>query len=427
MSTEPSPQRLASERAAAPPGSALEDARQQARSAELARARRALLRHPLLTEAGPDPAALTLVRRHASELRAWFADETGWALLVGPESARLRKAPADLGDASRPARSGRGQPAFSRRRYVLLCLALAALERLEQQTTLGLLAEHVLGAASDPALVEAGIGFTMERRDERSDLVAVVRLLLAHGVLAKVAGDEQAYLDERGDALYDVDRRVLATVLSSPRGPSTIATADHDERLAALAGQREEDAEPATPAAIRRRLARRLLDDPVVYTAELDADEQAYLATQRPQLARRLAEPCGLVPELRAEGTALLDPTGEATDAALPEEGTDGHVTLLLAEHLAAAPDAWHRLEELEDHTIALAAEHSTAWRKAARTPEGARDACHDALARLAGLRLIERDGDAVRALPALCRYAADEPTVAGARQPGLLTGEDAP
>ncbi|QBI22064.1 TIGR02678 family protein [Egibacter rhizosphaerae] len=404
---------------------ALDDARSQARAAELARARRALLRHPLLTEAGPDPAALTLVRRHASELRAWFAEETGWQLLVGPESARLRKTPADLADASRPARSGRGHPAFSRRRYVLLCLALTALERLEQQTTLGLLADQVLGAASDPALAEAGISFTMERRDERSDLVAVVRLLLAHGVLAKVAGDEQAYLDERGDALYDVDRRVLATVLASPRGPSTIAATDHEARLAAVTGQGEGDTEPAGPATIRRRLARRLLDDPVVYTADLEPDEQAYLTTQRPQLARRLAEPCGLVPELRAEGTALLDPTGEATDAGLPEEGTDGHATLLLAERLAAEPDRWHGVDELEAHTAALAAEHATHWRKAAQTPEGARDLCRGALDRLAGLRLAERNGDAVRALPALCRYAADEPTVTQPRQQGLLESHD--
>lgn len=399
----------------------LDDARSQAKAADLARARRALLRHPLLTEAGPDPAALRAVRRHAAELRAWFAEETGWQLVVGPESARLRKTPADLGDATRPARSGRGQPAFSRRRYVLLCLALAALERSEHQTTLGLLAERVLAGASDPGLAEAGITFTMERREERSDLIAVVRLLLSYGVLARVAGDEQEYLDARGDALYDVDRRVLATVLASPRGPSTIAAHDHHERVAALTRHSEAEAEHAGSAAVRRRLARLLLDDPVVYTDDLDDDERAYLATQRALLARRLAEPCGLVPELRAEGTALLDPTGEATDAALPEEGTDGHATLLVAERLAADPDRWHPISELDEHVTALAERHASHWRKATQTPEGARDVCRRALHHLEGLRLVERDGEAVRARPALCRYAAEEPTVATPRQGGLL------
>lgn len=401
----------------------LDDARNQAKRADLARARRALLRHPLLTEAGPDPGALRAVRRHAAELRAWFAEEAGWQLIVGPESARLRKTPADVRDATRPARAGRGQPAFSRRRYVLLCLALAALERSEQQTTLGLLAERVLAGASDPGLADAGIAFTMERREERSDLIAVVRLLLAHGVLTRVAGDEQSYLDARGDALYDVDRRVLATVLASPRGPSTIAADDHHERVAALTRHSDADAEHAGSAAVRRRLARLLLDDPVVYTDDLDEDERAYLATQRALLARRLAEPCGLVPELRAEGTALLDPTGEATDAGLPEEGTDGHATLLLAEHLAADADRWHPVGELDEHVAALAERHAAHWRKATQTPEGARDVCRRAVERLEGLRLVERDGqgDAVRARPALCRYAADEPTVSTPRQGALL------
>jgi hypothetical protein len=41
--------------------------------ADRQRAARALLSHPLLTPAGPDPAAFLLVRRHARPLRDWFA------------------------------------------------------------------------------------------------------------------------------------------------------------------------------------------------------------------------------------------------------------------------------------------------------------------------------------------------------------------
>lgn len=251
----------------------------------------------------------------------------------------------------------------------------------------------------------------------------MVRLLLGYGVLSKVAGDEQAYLDERGDALYDIDRRVLATVLASPRGPSTIAAEDHEARISALTERTTVEAEHRDTAAVRRRLARRLLDDPVVYTDEVEDDEQDYLAPQRALLARRLAEPCGLVPELRAEGTALLDPTAEATDAGLPEEGTDGHATLLLAERLAADPDRWHPVAELDEHVVELAGRHAAHWRKAAQTPDGARDLCRRALGRLEGLRLVERSHDAARARPALARYAAAEPTVAASRQARLVEG----
>lgn len=403
---------------------ALDDVRQRTRDDEFARALRALLRRPLLT-AAVDADAFRLVRRHADELRAWFAHETGWRLYVDPEVARLRKTPADLGDGTRPARSGRGQPAFGRRRYVLLCLALAALERAEAQVTLGWVAEQVVTMAGDDALADAGISFTLERRDERSDLVAVVRLLLGQGVLAHVAGDAQDYLDERGDALYDVDRRVLSTVLATRRGPSLIEADDLDGRLAALAGETDAEApldRDAPTADTRRRLARRLLDDPVVYDADLDDAEREYLRTQRTNLARRLAGPAGLEPELRAEGLALLDPTGEATDQRMPEEGTDGHATLLLAEHLAAVAGDGEAvpLADLDAHVAALAREHAGYWRKGADEPDHARAICRTAVERLAALRLVDVDEDGVRPRPALARYAAAEATVSGPRQDTL-------
>ena len=105
----------------------------------------------------------------------------------------------------------------------------------------------------------------------------------------------------------------------------------------------------------------------------------------------------------------MVDPEDDLTDVRLPEPGTEGHLTLLLAEHLARG-DAAHRVEELQGVTRDLAARHRTHWRKAATEP-GAEVALTDAsLERLAALRLIERRGDRVRALPALARFAVAEP-----------------
>src|SRR2546429_230295 len=69
-------------------------------------------------------------------------------------------------------------------------------------------------------------------------------LLLESGVLARVAGDEDAWVgrgtssDAEADVLYDVHRRVLALLPASSRGASLIeATAaphDLEARLAAL-------------------------------------------------------------------------------------------------------------------------------------------------------------------------------------------------
>jgi uncharacterized protein (TIGR02679 family) len=114
-----------------------------------------------------------------------ISDAAGWRLNVSAELARLVKTARVAVDGTSPARDERSKAPFSRRRYVLAALAMAVLERADAQLTLGRLAEQVLVAAADPALAEAGVTFTMESRDERGDLVAVVRLLLRLGVLRK--------------------------------------------------------------------------------------------------------------------------------------------------------------------------------------------------------------------------------------------------
>ncbi|GAA1946136.1 TIGR02678 family protein [Kitasatospora viridis] len=381
--------------------------------AERRRAARALLAAPLLTTADED---FRLVRKHAAELAAWFTQETGWRLAVDAETARLFKSPSRLDDATRPARTPRTGVAFTRRRYVLICLALAVLERADAQITLGRLAEGVLTAAGDPALAAAGVEFRLEHREERSDLVAVVRLLLERGVLHRVAGDEEAYLSaSANDVLYDVRRRVLAGLLATTRGPSTVTITDPDRRLSALTEEVSPDTDELRLRSLRHRLTRRLLDDPVVYYAELLEGERAYLASQRHAITRRITELTGLVAEVRAEGIAMVDPEDELTDVRMPEQGTEGHLTLLLAAHLATA-DGPRTVPELVDLVRELAVRHSAFWRKSAAEPAAAADLLTQALDRLTALDLATVDGQAVRAKPALVRYALAAPIIRKAR-----------
>ncbi len=301
----------------------------------LHRAARALLKRPLL-RAAAEGEAFRLVRSQLPDLRSWFDANTGWRLHADSDVIRLHKEPATTDDATRPARDPRNRNAFGRRRYVLFCLALAALERADAQIPLGRLAEQVLLLARGPALADAGVAFTLSGRDQKGDLVAVVHLLLHWGVLTRVAGDEEDYLRGTGDVLYDVSRRVLSQLLVARRGPSTISAAAFDERLAALSAIETPESDEATNRGIRHRLTRRLLDDPVLYFDDLDDAELEYLRRQRPAIVRRITELTGLVAEVRAEGIAMVDPEEDLTDVRLPEPGTDGHLTLLLAEHLAA-------------------------------------------------------------------------------------------
>jgi uncharacterized protein (TIGR02678 family) len=399
---------------------------------ERRRAARALLRHPLLTPSAPDPAAFVLARRHATWLADWFAREAGWSLVCDTAAVRLKKTAGEWADDTRPAVAGSGSKgAFSRRRYVLLCLALAVLERAESQITLGRMVEAVVALAAEEGLAAAGVVFTLATREERADLVAVARLLIEAGVLARVAGDEQSFVNETGDVLYDVDRGVLSVMLVTRRGPSMIADdvpPTTSARIAAISAEPVPDTDDARNRCLRHRLTRRLLDDPVVYYADLDDAEREYLASQRGLLLRRLAAGTGLEPEARAEGIALIDPTGTSTDLGMPEEGTDGHVTLLVAErlarHLREHPGEGLALPSLHRHVRRLAREHKSYWRRSAQDSGAERELTAIALRRLHRLALIDlpspppgspRDATAeslVVPLPALARFSYSAPRV---------------
>ncbi|GAA2096924.1 TIGR02678 family protein [Actinomadura alba] len=396
---------------------ALNDVLDTQRDEERRKAVRALLRSPLLTPRGRQAAEYALVRRHAGVLAEWFARETGWSLHTDSGVARLRKTPGRLDDGSRAA-TARSKGPFSRRRYVLACLALAALERSESQVTLGWLVDRVMAFAQDEELTGAGIVFALDKRDERADLVAVAQLLLEIGVLVKVAGDEQSFVNRSGDALYDVDRRVLSVLLATRRGPSMVAAAQDGpqdrpqeilrDRLRAITEELTPDTGDGRNRQIRHTISRRLLDDPVLYYADLTTDERTYLERQRGPLLKRLTEATGFVAEVRAEGIALLDPTREATDLGMPDEGTDGHATLLLAEFLSdrlrAGLDTVG-VEAAEQHMKKLIGAHKAHWRKSAKDPGAERELTALALRRLAALGLIALSGQTVRPLPALARF----------------------
>jgi uncharacterized protein (TIGR02678 family) len=374
---------------------------------------RALLARPLLT-ADADSDALVLVRRHLAELQAWLSRETGWRLVADSETARLFKTAPVLSDASHPARGHSKEP-FGRRRYVTLCLALSALARADAQTTLGSLADDVLTAAAEPELAECGFTLALDSRSDRSDLVAVVRLLLGWGVLSRVAGDEDAYLSAGTDVLYDVRRPVLGVLLSGARGPSTVTGSLFGDRLAQLTAEPVPESDDLRNQALRRRLTRRLLEDPVVYYDELDEDERAYLLSQRHAITRRIADATGLVPEMRAEGIAMVDPEDELTDVRMPEQRTDGHATLLVAEYLAGREQT--DLDELRAFVRQAAAAHATYWRKGVTEPGAEAELLAIALGKLSALRLVAIDGSVVRGRPALARFALDEPVIRETRK----------
>jgi uncharacterized protein (TIGR02678 family) len=398
-------------------GTLLADALERSRAEERRRALRALLARPLLPAHHP---AFPLVRRHAEALRHWLTAEAGWDLQVEGDFARLHKRAARHRDGTRPAGADypAADPPFSRRRYSLLCLALAVLEKGEHQTALGRLGDQVMTAAGDPALIESGIRLALDNREERRDLVAVVRHLLALGVLTRVAGDEDAFINAAGDALYDVNRRILSALLVTVKGPSMVALVGDprstDGRIAALTEKFIPDTAEGHNRALRQRLTARLLDDPVVYWEELEETERAYLTSQRAAIAARILEATGLHAEVRAEGIAMVDAAGDLTDCRIPSEGTDGHLALLAVTWLAQRATDLERdgavsHADLENEVRGWIGLYGRFWKKAAREPGAERELCRRTLERLTALRLAELTPEGIRPLPAIGRYAMGE------------------
>jgi uncharacterized protein (TIGR02678 family) len=373
--------------------------------------------------------SFVLVRRHQAYLTHWFARYTGWTLILRSGSARLVKRTIDTGDATRGAHDpgSTGAP-LSRQSYVLWCLSLAELHDEGRQTTLQRLAEQVVRMAeSNPELAEAGCQFDLKTAATRRAIVCIVRLLLKYGVLRRVEGDETKFAESVSiDCLYDIDRGLLTDVLYLPASlGQSRSSANQDEdfeaKLAAFHTVADEDA--LRPRDVEHRLIGRLLDNPVLYFDELTQREYLYWQSQRARLLTVIEDATGLIAEVRAEGVALLDPFGELTDAKMPDSGTVGHATLLLAEFLArdrsvggseSAPEGVAQatcvpIETLRARLAELAKQHESHWRKGVCEPAQTALLLEDALDRLEMLRMIRRLRSAIVPLPAIHRFSVDE------------------
>ena len=390
----------------AEPGSADRDTTSQL-AEEQRRAVRLLLAHPFISDAMPDPETFALVRRHARELQRWFAEQLGYRLTVETEFARLHKRPAP-GARLRPLRTESGL-AFDPRRYALLCLVLAALERVEVQTVLSELAGQVaLLAASE----EEVRGFRLESFAERQAFVDVVRWLVSQGVLTLADGEDTSFVEGRGDALYDLHSRRLAQLLSAPV-PASRPEAPEET----LGTDVYPDTEEGANRRARHRLMRRLAEEPVLYLEDLEEAERTYLTSQRHYLLGQVTAQAGLAVEVRREGLAAIDPAGRLSDLAFPGTGTLSHAALLLAECLAARargavnPSQPVSKEELSDVMDRLLARHGHLWSRRYRDdPDGAGRLLAAALGLLEQMGLIVRRDGAVAALPALARFRVTEP-----------------
>jgi uncharacterized protein (TIGR02678 family) len=384
---------------------------------ELQRASRALLARPLLAESR-HPAEYALVRRHAKALRERLFDLAGYELAVHAGWARLRKRPIEH-DSTRPlrfpplskhARRSTSQdrwPAFDRRRYVLLALACATLCRGVQQTTIRVLVEEVAGLAADHGIPLDLYG----SRDERRALASVIEWLCELGALESVEGDTEDYVargKEGTEALFDVNGPLICDLLGARR-PITEAL-----DLERLFDDGEEYATPDERRNLRgkRRLVRRLIEEPVVFVEELTEEERAWWRTKRAWTEAQAARLCGLEIERRREGSALVERASEPrralTDLRFPTHARESQMAVLLCEHLAGclrAGESEVPRRALVEYAEELVGRYGRHW-GAEGDPHAGLALLDAALELLAAHRLVEPGDVAVRPRAAVARFA---------------------
>ncbi|MBF8192925.1 TIGR02678 family protein [Nonomuraea sp. K274] len=298
--------------------------------ADYQRAVRLLLRHPLITPSYPDKGALPLVRRWTTQLRADLSEVLGYRLLTTADTARLLRVHDRL-DATTPALTRTDRP-FNRRRYAYLMLTLAALGRSGTQISLSELADAV---SADAARID-GLGMDTERKPDRDAFVDAVAWLERRGALALADGSASAWVNDpdRAEALYDIDREIVGAVYRPSRVLQHVrsVTALLDTALFTT-GQGLSQGQATMRRAAARKARRLVLEQPVVYYAEVD--ETLHGQLRSPNLAEDLERLTGLTVERRAEGVAVIDTSGRLSDVRFPGGGTIAQAALLLAARIA--------------------------------------------------------------------------------------------
>ncbi len=281
-------------------------------------AARHLLSSPILTVTR-QPAELDLVRRHATALKAMFASELGYALIVESSFARLVKAPLPASAPVRPARRATDDSPFTAATYVHLALACAALlaPGVGEQILISALVDQIRADAAEQSIT------TTDSIGDRRQLVTAIRLLVAWGMVSETDGLLTAWSERPEDeALLSINRSLLIHLLPSPLHQFVTAEDTWSQR------------HPEPP---RRRLRQRLVENPAVFRTELPDDELDVLSRERNELARHIDENFGLVLEVRAEGALAYDPSGTLTDLDFPGGGSAKQAALLLLDELTTA------------------------------------------------------------------------------------------
>lgn len=353
-------------------------------AADLRAAARRLVIRPLLNDEN-DPDAFRLIRRHEQQLDRWFTHRFGYRLQLSADTARLYKTTTVANRRPLRATTTNRRP-FSVREYTMLALVLAATSSGPTVISLRDLLHEVRSAAA-----ESEVDVSEGPADRRA-LVTAMRWLIAHGIAAEMHDRVDRYAgDVEADAVLRI-RPDRAALLPLP----SLTRADTPEEL---------QDRPNRATATRQWMRATLLEEPVLYRADLSDDEWGELRRRLGDESVIFDEMFGAHLEARAEGIAMIDPDDDLTDSQFPRPGTAGHTALLLVDRLVRTDNTVMSEADLVAEVAALAAERRPYLSKLADNPE---KLTVEILSLLEDHHLAEFANGAFRLLPAAWRYQAD-------------------
>jgi uncharacterized protein (TIGR02678 family) len=332
---------------------------------------RLVLTHDVITATRPRPGTLEQVLRWADQMAADFRDLLGYTLIATTRQVRLSRRLDVLDPTQSAVFSSRSDRPFDRRRLAYLCLVLASFQRSRVEISLA----DLVRAFTPGANAIDSLGFDPTVTAHKAAVVDVLDWLVDRGALRLSDGSVEAWASDtdHGDALYDIDHDICATLFRPARPVQHLTSAAGLLDSTFVSSKRGAQREAAA-----QRAARALVEYPVVYYAQVDPQIAEVL--RQPGVAESLARFTGLAIERRAEGVLLADAGGRFTDRPFPGRGgavnraaglllakiadliEDPDVTLDALPMPTEADDQRELLDRIDSALPAAGVVHELAW-----------------------------------------------------------------
>ncbi len=268
-----------------------------------------------------EPELFSYIRAQYRDLRDWFGEYCGFALLLTRQFAKLEKVPGEAQD-------WMGFENFTEPRdYALFTYCLWYLEGKNEMDQF-LLTDMVEEIREHLAGQDVFLDWTLYTH--RLSMARALKQLKSLGALVAVDGDEYdwARAGHERNVLYESSYLARYILRRFPQDLTAYDTLD------ALREGTYADSSEGRLKKRRHQVYRRLLQEPVVYDRQWSEDERYYVRTQRHTILENLANFAGLEGQRYREGLLFFYPEASGEMYLFPTGRGVSDLCLLLAGEL---------------------------------------------------------------------------------------------